>query len=184
MSAANVLMCDGLRACRQAQIIMTVDGERLCSGCHRRRETPRRKPRRKSVRQVASAPRRQHAVLDPVVTDSNGDPYIPCPRRSRQDSDRRLGGDAVLVPDAPVGVRLGTDHRDRPHDVRPEVETRPCTTCDRGKISQARWDEGKRQCTTCAPLNLVAVGVHKSIPTILLAEDVTPENVAQGRRRP
>ena len=68
--------------------------------------------------------------------------------------------------------------------VVPETITQACTTCETGVIGQRRWDDGHRSCTRCAPLTLAAGGSNKAAPALLLLEQVSPEQVAGGRRRP
>lgn len=84
----------------------------------------------------------------------------------------------------PVAVILQELQASRKVTPKPVPQTVPCTTCEKGEIGQARWDDGHRSCTQCKPLLIAAIGINKAAPALMLLEQATPEQVAGGRRRP
>jgi ribosomal protein L37AE/L43A len=152
--------CAELLACKKASVYETSDSEWICSTCGKLvARTSERLPA--SSRRVGRPRRRSVRALAPM------------PRR-----------DAAETP-APVAARLTPAVAKAAHPRAPRApeQVMPCPSCGMGKIGIARWEAGVRVCTRCAPLEVAAVGVNKSIPVIMLASEARPEDVAQGRRR-
>lgn len=173
-------LCLGLRACRHARALRTTDGESICQGCGKRRETRRRRPSRRTGSQGPTWPS--------ANTNMTGHPLSSNePRPSKAIEPVVLLGVTPTSTSPSKSGSLGEDPSPRTSSPRAnptKVDTIDCPGCNRGKISLHHWNLGHRLCTSCKPLPIVAVGVHKSMPVILLAEDVTPDTVASGRRRP
>jgi hypothetical protein len=148
--------CANLQACRGQGVARCDDGEFICRLCG--------KLVSQSSARVPAAERR------PVRRRRRSATAIPAGGRSgRSGQLRRLSSASIPeVRPLPASNRI--------------VQTQQCTTCD-GRIGQGRWDEGHRQCVRCAPLEVAAIGVHKSIPSILPVSEATARNTEQGRRR-
>lgn len=154
----DTITCLELRACRGAPVLATHDGEQICGACGKRKE-------------------RHGKVRRPRVTSFPKTPAIG------QGMAHGRVAEALIV-SGKSDLRHGESRGPGSNSDTPTlVEEHDCTTCSRGKIGKKRWEEGVRLCTRCAPLPLVSVGVHKSIPALMLPEDATPERVASGRRR-
>lgn len=147
--------CPRLRACSSAGTLTTVDGP-ICAYCGKDRPLPTKGRRRSAAK--SSAPSRKPRIPP-------GQEFQPPTGRSSVDG-RPLAASASRV------AAKSTP-----------VETMGCSNCD-GVVGAARWANGHRECTRCAPLKMVAVGLNKAAPDFQLASTVTAETVASGRRRP
>lgn len=149
--------CLGLRACANAPLIPTDRGT-ICGSCGKDRPAiNRRRPRRRAARLVPVA----RKVLDLP------DGYVQRPPTGRSSITglQLVPEPAAAAPEPPALISM------------------PCATCG-GEVGRARYLDGHRECTSCKPLQIVAIGLNKAAPDLRLAADVDPETVASGRRRP
>ncbi len=147
--------CAQLRACKTASTLQTDVGP-ICANCGKDR--PERTSGRRRRAATSVPVRRSKPLLPPGYT------FRPPTGRSSVEGH----------PLAPLKAAARTENA--------KLVAMPCETCE-GDVGRARWINGHRKCTKCAPLKMVAVGLNKAAPDLQLASTVTPDQVASGRRR-